>query len=122
MARKKSSSSPLDYRSRCKRQNKETDKMTDLGRISLMNLPDETIEEVASFLSFEELIKLTKLGSKRLEECAKRTLKKKSCKLVLSIYGIIETSILYNINIQFNQIIRILFTKTLFRYCNHWWI
>lgn len=83
MARKRSSSSHLYNRSRCKRQNKETDKMTDLGRISLLNLPDETIEEVTFFLPFEELIKLRKLGSKRLEDCAKRTLKKKSCKLVL---------------------------------------
>ena len=72
--------------SRCKRQNKETDKMTDLGRISLMNLPDETIEEVTSFLSFEELVKLRKLGSKRLEECAKRTLKKRSCKYFCNYY------------------------------------
>ena len=80
MARKRSSSSHLYNRSRCKRQNKEKDKMTDLGQISLLNLPDEIIEVVTSFLSFKELVKLTKLGSKRLEECANRTLKKKSCK------------------------------------------
>ena len=80
MARKRSFSSHLYTTSRCTRQNKETDKMTDLGRISLMNLPDETIEEVTSFLSFKELVKLTKLGNKRLQECAKRTLKKRSCK------------------------------------------
>lgn len=86
MARKRSSASQLDYRSRCMRQNKETDKMTDLGRISLMNLPDEVIEEVTSFLSFKELIKLTKLGNKRLEESAKRTLKKRSCKYFFYLY------------------------------------
>ena len=62
------------------RQNKEKNKMTGLERTSLMNLPDETIEEVTSFLSFEELMKLAKLGSKRLKECAKRTLTKRSCK------------------------------------------
>ena len=86
MARKRSSFSQLDYRSRFKRQYKVTDKMTDLGRISLMNLPDETIEVVTSFLPLRELVKLTKLGSERLEECAKRTLKKRSCKYFCYLY------------------------------------
>ena len=80
MARKRSSYSQLDYSSRCKRQNNETDKMTDLGRVSLMNLPDEIIEVVTSFLSFKDLVRLTKLGSKRLEECANRRLNKRSGK------------------------------------------
>ena len=80
MARKRSSYSQLDYRSRFKRQYKETDKMTDLGRVSLMNLPDEIIEVVTSFLSFKDLVRLTKLGSKRLEECANRRLNKRSGK------------------------------------------
>ena len=35
--------------------------MTNLGQISLMNLPDEIIEEVTSFLSFEELMSFTRV-------------------------------------------------------------
>ena len=51
--------------------------MTNLEQISLMNLPDEIIEVVTSFLSFEELMSLTRIGNKRFEEVAKRTLKKR---------------------------------------------
>ena len=93
--------------------------MTNLGQISLMNLPDEIIEVVTSFLSFEELMRLTRVGNKRLEEVAKRTLKKKSCKLFQLVYGIIVNS-----NLIFNSI-RLLkqsFQLIFFRYCNHRWI
>ena len=67
--------------------------MAHFGRISFMNLPDEIIVIVTSFLSFEELMKLIRLGNKRLEEAAKRTLKKSSCKLFLLVYEIIENMI-----------------------------
>ena len=73
--------------------------MANLGQISLMNLPDEIIEVVTSFLSFEELMSLTRVGNKRLEEVAKRTLKKRSCKLFQLVYGIIVNS-----NLIFNSI------------------
>ena len=72
--------------------------MTNLGHISLMNLPDEIIEVVTSFLSFEELMSLTRVGNKRLEEVAKRTLKKRSCKLFQLVYGIIVNSNLIPLN------------------------
>ena len=86
--------------------------MTNLGQISLMNLPDEIIEVVTSFLSFEELMSLTRVGNKRLEEVAKRTLKKRSCKLFQLVYGIIVNS---NLNLQLNQIIQIIFSINIFQ-------
>ena len=49
-------------------------------------------KEVTSFLSFEELMSLTRVGNKRLEEVAKRTLKKRSCKLFQLVYGVIVNS------------------------------
>ena len=91
--------------------------MTNLGQISLMNLPDEIIEVVTSFLSFEELMSLTRVGNKRLEEVAKRTLKKISCKLFQLVYGIIVNSNLKNSIRLFKQS----FQKIFFRYCNNWW-
>ena len=87
--------------------------MTNLGQISLMNLPDEIIEVVTSFLSFEELMKLRRLGNKRLQEVAKRTLKKRSCKLFQLVYGIIINSNLNNL--QLNQIIQTIFSINIFQ-------
>ena len=47
---------------------------------TILDLPDETLEYIMTFLSFADLFKLTKEGD-RLEHCAKRILKKKSfCK------------------------------------------
>ena len=87
--------------------------MTNLGQISLMNLPDEIIEVVTSFLSFEELMSLTRVGNKRLEEVAKRTLKKRSCKLFQLVYGIIVNS--NSNNLPLNQIIQIIFSINIFQ-------
>ena len=84
--------------------------MTNLGQISLMNLPDEIIEEVTSFLSFEELMSFTRVWNKRLEEVAKRTLKKRSCKLFQLVYGVIVNSNLKLNNLQLNQIIQTIFS------------
>ena len=88
--------------------------MTNLGQISLMNLPDEIIEVVTSFLSFEELMRLTRVGNKRLEKVAKRTLKNRSCKLFQLVYGVIVNSNLKN-NLQLNQIIQIIFSINIFQ-------
>ena len=43
---------------------------------SILDLPDEVIEKMMSFLSFGDLYKLRKLG-KRLADCTERVLKKK---------------------------------------------
>jgi len=61
--------------------------MTNLEQISLMNLPNEIIEVVTSFLSFEELMRLTRVGNKRLEEVAKRTLKRNSYIAIIGGYN-----------------------------------
>ena len=47
-----------------------------LKQNSILDLPDEVIEKMMSFLSFRDLYKLEKLG-KRLADCTKRVLKKK---------------------------------------------
>ena len=47
-----------------------------LVKDSLLNLPDEVIEYIMSFLSFADLSKLSEAG-KRLEDCAKRASKMK---------------------------------------------
>ena len=44
---------------------------------SIFDLPDEVIEKIFSFLSFNDLFKLRKEG-KRLEGCVKRVSKRKS--------------------------------------------
>ena len=90
--------------------------MTNLGKISLMNLPDEIIEVVTSFLSFEELMRLTRVGNKRLDEVAKRTLKKRSCKLFQLVYSIIVNSNLKQSSTQSD-----LLNEIFFRYGNYWW-
>ena len=41
------------------------------------DLPDEVIEEIMAYLSFEDLFNLSKIDS-RLKECSKRVSKKKS--------------------------------------------
>ena len=94
--------------------------MAHFGRISLMNLPDEIIEVVTSFLSFDDLMNFIRLGNKRLEEAAKRTLKKSFCKLFLLFYGIIENSNLNNLKL--NQINQKIYSNIFFRYCNYWWM
>ena len=43
----------------------------------LLDLPDEMIEGIASFLSYDDLSNLYQLGNRRLYECAKRLSKKK---------------------------------------------
>ena len=43
---------------------------------SIFDLPDEVIEKIFSFLSFNDLFKLSKEG-KRLEGCVKRVSKRK---------------------------------------------
>ena len=51
--------------------------MTDSKQISLMNLPDEIIEIIISFLSFDDLRTLRTIDDERLKECTSRTLKNK---------------------------------------------
>lgn len=43
----------------------------------LLDLPDEMIEGIAAFLSYDDLSNLYQLGNRRLYECAKRMSKKK---------------------------------------------
>ena len=50
--------------------------MACLKHKSLLDLPDEVIEEIMIFLSFGDLYKLKKQG-KRLADCTERVLKKK---------------------------------------------
>ena len=50
--------------------------MASLKQNSILDLPDEVIEKMMSFLSFRDLYKLEKLG-KRLADCTERVLKKK---------------------------------------------
>ena len=50
--------------------------MAHLKQVSIPDLPDEVIEHIMIFLSFSDLFKLTKAGT-RLENCAKRVSKKK---------------------------------------------
>ena len=47
-----------------------TGNMERLTNISILQLPDEIIEHIMTFLSFEELFKLTKAGEK-FKYCAK---------------------------------------------------
>ena len=46
-------------------------------KICLLDLPDEIIEAIAAFLSFDDLSSLYQLGNRRLYDCAKRASKKK---------------------------------------------
>ena len=50
--------------------------MEPLEKDLVLNLPDEVIEYIMSFLSFADLWKLSK-GRKRLEDCARRASKMK---------------------------------------------
>ena len=50
--------------------------MDPLVKDSLLNMPDEVIEHVMFFLSFDDLLKLREEG-KRLEDCARRVSKMK---------------------------------------------
>ena len=50
--------------------------MDSLVKDSLLNLPDEVIEYIMSFLSFADLWKLSEAG-KRLEDCVRRVSKTK---------------------------------------------
>ena len=50
--------------------------MACLKQKSIHNLPDEIIENIIAFLSFDDIFNLNKVG-KRLENCAKRVAKKK---------------------------------------------
>ena len=47
-----------------------------LKEVSILDLPDEVIEHIMIFLSFVDLYKLSKAGT-RFENCAKRASKKK---------------------------------------------
>ena len=55
-----------------KRLNAETAKV----QKTLPDLPDELIEEIMAYLSFNDLFNLSKINS-RLNECSKRVSKKK---------------------------------------------
>ena len=50
--------------------------MASLNQKSILELPDEVIEEIMIFLSFSDLFNLMKQGT-RMEDCAKRVLKNK---------------------------------------------
>ena len=50
--------------------------MSSLEEISILDFPDEIIEMMMTFLSFNDLFNLSKIG-KRFEDCAKRVMKKK---------------------------------------------
>ena len=50
--------------------------MAGLKQVSILDLPDEVIEHIMTFLSFADLFELTKAET-RLENCAKRVSKKK---------------------------------------------
>ena len=50
--------------------------MDHLVKKSILDLPDEVIEEIMAFLSFADLSNLRKAG-KKLADCAKRVSKKK---------------------------------------------
>ena len=54
---------------------------------SLLDLPDEVIEEMMTFLSFCDLYKLKKLG-KQLEDCTEKVLKKKPFRKYMKIINI----------------------------------
>ena len=53
---------------------------------TILDLPDETLEHIMTFLSFSDLFKLSKEGH-RLECCAKRILKEKPfCKYNIKLF------------------------------------
>ena len=56
--------------------NHQRNKIACLEKQSFLDLPDEVIEEIMSFLSFSDLFNLSKV-EKRVENCAKRVLKNK---------------------------------------------
>ena len=62
--------------------------MASLKQKSLLDLPDEVIEEVMTFLSFSDLNKLRKLG-KRLADCTERVLKKKPFSMYMQIINLL---------------------------------
>ena len=73
--------------------------MACLEQISILDFPDEVIEEIMSFLSFSDYFNLRKV-ERRLEDCAKRVLKKRpfsKCIIVtlIILYQSFYKSVLY---------------------------
>ena len=67
--------------------------MAHLEQKSLLDLPDEVIEEIMNFLLFSELFNLSKVD-KRLKDCEKRVSKKKPfSKYIISKICLIITCI-----------------------------
>ena len=56
--------------------NHHRNKIACLEKQSFLDLPEEVIEEIMSFLSFSDLFNLSKV-EKRIENCAKRVMKNK---------------------------------------------
>ena len=51
------------------------DSMSSLEQISILDFPDEIIEEMMTFLKFSDISNLRQVG-KRFEDCARRVMKK----------------------------------------------
>ena len=56
--------------------NHHRNKILCLEKQSILDLPEEVIEEIMSFLSFSDLFNLSKV-EKRIENCTKRVMKNK---------------------------------------------
>ena len=66
-------------------------KMEYLNQKSILELPDEVIEEIMSYLSFSDLLNLSKEGA-RMEDCAKRVMKNKAFSKYIFCYDSFITS------------------------------
>ena len=95
----------------------------ELSRKCLLDLPDEMIEGIVAFLSFDELSSLYQLGNKRLYECAKRASKKKPFRKNSTLNNSWKDEIeAINLsmkkkflNLQLNQIIQTIFSINIFQ-------
>ena len=71
--------------------------MACLEKKSILDMPDLVIEMILSFLSFCDLFNISK-GGKRLEDCAKRVMKKKPFskynQMIIRPHGMFENILL----------------------------
>ena len=93
--------------------------MACLEQKSFLNFPDEIIEHILAFLSFNDLYNVGKV-EKRLEDCAKRVLEKKP-PFSKCIFDLIKLSC------NFYKYYHLIFAELLFsnhisRNCHPWWI
>ena len=62
--------------------------MACLKQKSILDLPDEVLEKMMTYLSFSDLYKLRKLG-KRLADCTERVLKKKPFSMYMQVINLL---------------------------------